>query len=105
MNNNILDNGYMISFGKLHEFLIILSIPVDDLELKLFAPGGSKRRWRKAMIITIRVIRYVVFQVIPNMKERILEEAIPYHCIAEIWKRDRRAGRPANALLTHPSVI
>jgi hypothetical protein len=35
----------------------------------------------------------------PILRERILEEATPYHCIVEIWKRDRRAGRPYNAVL------
>src|ERR1043166_1629757 len=78
---------------------MILSIPINDLEQKLFAPGGSKRKTRKALIIAVRVLRYIVFHVIPNMKERVLEEAVPFHCIAEIWKRDRRAGRPANAIL------
>jgi hypothetical protein len=78
---------------------IILSIPVAHLERKLLTPGTSKRTWRKAVIIAIRVVRYVIFQVIPSMKERILEEAIPHHCISQIWKRDRRAGRPGNAVL------
>ncbi|GEM_PF-5550633 len=78
---------------------IILSIPVNDLERKLFSPGANQRKWRKALIISIRVVRYVVFQVLPSMKEKVLEEAVPYRCVSEIWKRDRRAGRPANAIL------
>jgi hypothetical protein len=78
---------------------LVLSLPADDVERKLLSPGKTTRRWRKALILSIRVIRYMFFQVIPLLRERILEEATPYHCIAQIWKRDRLAGRPYNAIL------